>query len=186
MNDIEAMIEIALHGPRSAGRTALISPCDFDLVSTYKWRVYQASREGKKDDGPYAFAHTRRTDGSRTTIRMHNLILGVSGVDHVNGNGLDNRRVNLRPATRSQNGFNVSSRANGTSKYKGVCWHKRKKGWQASIKIDGKLIYLGRFADEAQAARAYDAAARELHGEFARFNFPDPNCNADLPAAWSP
>jgi len=91
-------------------------------------------------------------------------------VDHINGDGLDNRRANLRAATPKQNVWN--SRGYGRSKYKGIWLDKSSGKWCARIKVGDKVRNLGRYVDEETAARAYDAAARGVHKEFARLNFP--------------
>ena len=115
---------------------------------------------------------------------MHRIILwrklgGEVGpdalTDHANGDGLDNRRSNIRPATRSQNGANRQARRKFASIYTGVVRRTdcRVSPWRAQITVNGTSIKLGCFADEADAARAYDRAAREYHGEYARLNFPD-------------
>lgn len=95
-------------------------------------------------------------------------------VDHINGNTRDNRRENLRVCTHAQNlaAGRPAKRANSKSKYNGVGWNKSANQWMARIRINGKLTYLGCFKDETAAARAYDKAAREHFGEFARLNFP--------------
>lgn len=98
-------------------------------------------------------------------------------IDHKNGNGLDNRRSNLRFCTNAQNQHNQrkwGSRSGKplSSRYKGVSWHRRGH-WRAKIQAQGKRRYLGQFQSEEAAARAYDRAARELHGEFAVLNFSD-------------
>jgi hypothetical protein len=108
---------------------------------------------------------------------MHRFILGATDrkvkVDHKDRDGLNNQRYNLRPSTNGQNNMNSSKRSDGnSSKYKGVCWHKRYGKFQAGIKLNGRSKYLGMFTDELQAALAYDAAAREHFGEFALCNFP--------------
>ncbi len=102
--------------------------------------------------------------------------MGISGeVDHANGDILDNRRSNLRAATRSENNSNRQKFSNGTpaSKYKGVQFTHGK--WAASIQKDKERKWLGYFKHEDSAAKAYDIAAKELHGEFAVLNFPDDN-----------
>ena len=101
-------------------------------------------------------------------IRMHKLITGWDETDHINHDGLDNRRANLRPATSSQNKGNQRPRISGTSPYKGVSRAFKGKPWQVFVGHE----YVGTFDDEVEAARAYDAAARERFGEFACPNFP--------------
>ena len=92
-------------------------------------------------------------------------------VDHINGNGLDNRRANLRVCTHQQNIFNQQKRKDKcSSKYKGVCWSKRNKSWLAQIRFNYKLIYLGYYKNEDDAGLAYNEKAKELFGEFARLN----------------
>jgi hypothetical protein len=95
-------------------------------------------------------------------------------VDHRDGNGLNNRRrSNLRVCSHSQNGANQKKHKNNTSGFKGVVLYKdnRSRPWCARIKVEGRHIYLGYFATPDEAAKAYDAAAIRLHGEFARTNF---------------
>ena len=94
-------------------------------------------------------------------------------VDHINRDRLDNRRANLRMATNAQNQANVTKRQGMTSRYKGVSRHTATGRWQARISVEGKQMHLGYFAHEADAARAYDARAREVFGVFAQANFPE-------------
>lgn len=106
---------------------------------------------------------------------MHTIVMGTRGVDHVNGNGLDNRRENLRSASPAQNAANVLKRRGNPSPYKGVYARRRARdrvSWVAQIRIGGRLRYLGRFDDAAAAAHAYDFAARAAYGAFACVNFP--------------
>jgi len=95
-------------------------------------------------------------------------------VDHINHDGMDNRKANLRAATHSQN-LCHRRKHSGTksSKYKGVHWHKFNKRWAARITFKKKTINLGYFRNEIDAAKAYDRAARKYHGEFASLNFPE-------------
>jgi hypothetical protein len=104
--------------------------------------------------------------------KLHQFLTGWPMTDHINGDGLDNRRANLRPANDAQNAANSRRRQDNTSGFKGVTWHKWKRRWYARIKCDGQKIDLGYFATPEAAARAYDAAAVELFGEYARPNFP--------------
>jgi len=95
-------------------------------------------------------------------------------VDHINHHGFDNRKANLRPATRAQNSLNrpyIFKRKDSPSKYKGVTWHKHKKKWQVQICFGGKHKTVGYFDDEIEAAKAYDEAAKYYHKEFAVLNF---------------
>lgn len=106
---------------------------------------------------------------------LHRLVLGAKKgqiVDHINGNPLDNRRANLRLATRSQNLFNRGRPKHNTSGFKGVHFCKRTKRYRASIRANNRVVRLGRFDTAAKAARAYDKAARVHHGDFAQLNFP--------------
>src|SRR5690606_17270138 len=118
-----------------------------------------------------------KINGKWKNIRMHRLIMGVEKsskpmVDHIDGNGLNNCRSNLRLATHSQNLQNADSRR-GTSKYKGVYFSKQLQKYRAKIIVDKKEIMLGSYINEDDAARAYNYAAIEYFGEFARLNDVD-------------
>ena len=101
--------------------------------------------------------------------------LAVLQFDHIDGNRTNNVIGNLRMASHSENGRNAKSYASSSSKYKGVHWHKPTKKWVAQINRNGTPRYLGLFENEEEAARAFDTAARALHSEFCRYNFPAEN-----------
>ena len=124
----------------------------------------------------YAVRRTRlERDGKQKVVWMHREIMKAGDrefCDHINRNGLDNRKANLRLATRSQNAWNRrKAKIESRSKYKGVSWYNRGKRWNARIHVNRKEKFLGIFADEIEAAKAYDAAARKCFGEFAQLNF---------------
>ncbi len=157
--------------PLTQGKFALIDADMFEQLSAFAWQYSKAS------DVRPAYATTRiYTDGRRSNraVSMHRMVMGEpeGEVDHLNMNGLDNRRANLRVATKSQQRANQFKQANTQSKYKGVC--RKRKFWQASIKTARVKHNLGVHRTEEAAARAYDVKARELWGEFARLNFPEP------------
>jgi hypothetical protein len=140
---------------------------DAALISEHTWCVTVST--GKR---LYAATSARNDAGRHTLIRMHRLLMGVPNVDHINGNGLDNRRANLRESTQAQNLANSGAR-DGTSRFKGVSWLATRKRWQAHIMVAGKSRGLGAFDLETDAALAYDMAAITAWGDYARLNFPE-------------
>lgn len=145
---------------------ALIDDADYLLVSQYRWHAMRVRRN------VYAYRVWRDPDHKQRSQFMHNLIMGVIGIDHEDTDGLNNQRGNLRPCGQALNAANARKAAGKSSELKGVCWVSGRGKWGAYIKTDGKSRYLGLFADEADAARAYDSAARAAWGEFALCNFP--------------
>jgi len=142
---------------------------DFEKFNVHKWRTMQV-----KDRYFYAGRNGKRNNGHRPLILLHREIMKAPAgmeVDHVNGNTLDCRKENMRICTGQQNRWNQKRQNNKSSKYKGVSWFTNDRAWIASIRINGNAKYLGFFHDEKQAALAYDKAATELFGEFARTNF---------------
>ncbi len=157
--------------PLTRGKYAIVDPDDFLHLSKEKWC---ASRNRGIF---YAVRGVKGSNGKQRNIPMHRLILKVPHnmfVDHINRNGLDNRKANLRPATHAQNSCNRAKRGNRTyaSKYKGVTSRSNSKTYQANIRVNGHPISLGSFDDEVKAAKAYDRAAKKYHREFAVLNFP--------------
>jgi hypothetical protein len=148
--------------PLTQGYFAIVDADDYENLSQYKWHA------GVKGDRCYAY----RKKGKKL-IAMHREILNApTGMhcDHINHNGLDNRKANLRLCTPQQNLFNQRPHRNSTSRYKGVYWSGEKKKWRAEIKHNGRKIHIGYFDYEADAAIAYDDYAAELFGEFAWLN----------------
>ena len=145
------------------GMKSIVDDEDFKKVSQQKWHFH------KHPDRDFGYA---RTDKKGKAIFMHNIIMNNVNSDHINGNGLDNRRKNLRPSTRSQNMMNRRKFPGCSSKYKGVNWNKHASQWVSRITKDSQTYLLGYFRNEKRAASEYDAAAKLLHGDFARLNFP--------------
>ena len=142
------------------GRFALVDEDLADEMGRYAW-----SGGGSKCQ--YA-----ATSFGRRSVYLHQMVLPGHRVDHKNGNTLDCRRENLRPATQRQNNGNIRSRAK-LSPYKGIA-KNGENGWAARIRCPdtGKRLHVGQFHTPEEAARAYDDAARRIHGEFACVNFP--------------
>lgn len=146
--------------PLNHGRIALVDDEDYAKVSQTRWRYI------KIKGCEYA------ATGDNTL--MHRLILAAGPsdrIDHKDGNGLNNQRLNLRHCTHAQNMRNRRKMASAASRYKGVQRAHGSRGWTASIRLNGKRRHLGTFASESEAALAYDKAAQSLHGEYARTNF---------------
>lgn len=154
--------------PLSQGKFALVDDEDFEFLSQWKWGL---DRSGSGYASRNAYLGGGRKNPKRQTIRMHRLILGLPGdVDHIDGDGLNNQKSNLRPCGARQNAQNRRVYSNNSSGYKGVCFNTRDNKYQANIRVDGRLKFLGYFKDAAGAATAYNEAANKYFGEFARPN----------------
>lgn len=151
------------------GASALVDDEDFEAVTAGPpWRLL-IDKSGRR----YGVRTVRTQDGRRTSQLMHRVIApGIALVDHANGNGLDNRRANLRPATPAENARNA--RGHGCSGLKGVsaAGAARPGQFRARIRVNGRTEFLGHFPTALAAAQAYDDAARVHFGEFAWLNFP--------------
>jgi hypothetical protein len=134
----------------------LVDDDDFDFINKFGWHVDSKGYARCKKDGKGTF--------------MARLIMKVTDpqifVDHINGNSLDNRKCNIRLSSNSQNQANRQNHPLNKSGYRGVCWAKDTKKWQASIKVNCRSIYLGQFINIEDAADAYKKAAEHYFGEF--------------------
>jgi len=149
--------------PLGKGLFATVDAADYEKVSQYHW--YATNNGGKN-------VYAATTLNGRT-VHMHRMLMRPRKgyvVDHIDGNGLNNRRCNLRVCTQAQNMANRSPRG-GSSQYVGVYRYRDK--WSANVTHRGKCYYVGIFDDEVEAAKARDRKAYELHGEYAYLNFPE-------------
>ena len=152
------------------GYVAIVDDEYYERINQHKWQVFKKAKENT------VYARGIVKIYSRTKhVFMHRYIMGListdkNQIDHINHDGLDNRKVNLRVCSTSQNGMNRQPDKNVSSKYRGVSWVKRDKVWQVSIACNKKQYYLGVFKCEKEAAEAYNNRAKELYGEFACLN----------------
>lgn len=150
--------------PLSQGLVALIDDEDFSFLSKFKWSAYK---------GRTTYYAVRQDPDRRTSIPLHRQIMGNPVgklVDHRNRNGLDNRKRNLRVCDKGQNLQNRGPQKNSKSGLKGVSWCARDKVWTVSICSEGRIVRLGYFDCPNEGVKAYNRAARRLHGKFAFLN----------------
>lgn len=143
---------------------------DYERVAEHRWHAHIVG------NNKYA-RKTARIDGRKLNVPMQRVILGIRDsriVDHRNGDGLDNRKANLRIASKQNNNINIRPRRGCKSQYKGVLFESRRKAWVARIQHDGKSYHLGQYGTEQDAARAYNYAASLLFEDYARLNDIEP------------
>ena len=144
------------------GEVATVDDDDYEELSKVKW--YAA-----KQPNTFYACRDIRVDGKRKTLWMHRVINKTPAkmvTDHIDGNGLDNRKLNLRSVTHQENMINSGRWSKNKRKYRGVSWHKNNKFWIAQITVDKKNIYLGSFSSELDAKKAYDEAFNKYRKEY--------------------
>lgn len=152
--------------PLTQGKYALVDDSDFEALTRHDWHVSKQSK-GRF----YALRSVANGKGKQKAIRMHREIMQTPEdmeTDHVDGNGLNNQRSNLRVCTKAENNRNVSKRRDNTSGFKGVSFEKSSKRWAANIMSNGKQIKIGRFPTKESAYAAYCEACVKYHGAFSR------------------
>jgi len=155
--------------PVGHGKFALVDDEDFKELSLLAWHIDSYSHCKSE--------YASSTGPKKSHLKMHRIIMKAEKgkiVDHINGNGLDNRKENLRIATYAQNSYNSGRQKNNSSGFKGVSWEnvRGSKNWRAQLTVNGKKVRIGRFKTPKEAALAHDKKAKELHGAFAYLNFP--------------
>lgn len=166
------LIELSKNGKKNAGKYfAMVDDCDYDMLTQWNWSA------AKRGNTIYAsrrqYMGGGRANAIYVTIEMPRIILKVTDrkifVDHIDGNGLNNQRSNIRLATQQQNCCNKKPK--GVSKYIGVSLRKGSGRWHSQIRAKDGVINLGYYKTEIEAAEKYDEAAKKHHGEFANLNF---------------
>lgn len=150
---------------------------DYGELIKYKWYAQRVSLGSTY----YAFKALPREKMTQRKIGMHSFVFAVEKgtmIDHIDGNGLNNQKSNLRIATHAQNMRNCKGHDKSTSKFKGVSKYRNTNIWVAQIYCNGEKQHLGYFKNEIDAAKKYDSKAKELFADFARLNFP--SCGRDL------
>lgn len=159
----ENCIEIELVRKNEENRFCIIDKKDYNIVKDYRWKVSQDSN---------TFYVQGRKNGKGHPIPIHRVLFNLTDskttVDHINGNGLDNRRQNLRVCTQLENNKNAKIRKDNTSGYKGV--HKMKNRYSARIQSNGKRITIGYYDTAEDAAKAYNDYSLKLHGNYGKLN----------------
>lgn len=152
--------------PLSQGQYAIIDDDDFKYLSQFKWYAARHKRTW------YAVTCVKNKNGEYRARAMHRILLGLSNpkvfTDHIDHNGLNNQRTNLRTCSNKQNGHN--RRPHTGSRFKGVTFDQKRGDFKSQIIVSGKYIYLGYFDNEIDGAKAYNEAAIKYYGKFANIN----------------
>jgi hypothetical protein len=152
--------------PLSQGKVALVDNEDYESLVQFKWYAWY------NQAGNWYAVRNRYEEGKPLREYMHQRVLETNGTDHIDGNGLNNQRGNLRTATSGQNRMNQRVRSDNRSGYKGVTFIEKRGKWRARIRQEGKSVYLGYFDSPIKAACAYDDAALRVFGAYSKLNFP--------------
>jgi len=148
------------------GKVAIVDDDDFEYLNKWKWHIYKQNRNN------YYARTVIYLNKKRIPVLMHRLLIKCDGyiIDHISGDGLDNRKCNIRVCTPNENPINRRVNINNLSGYKGVSWFKPMQKWRAQIQYKKIVHHLGCFEKRIDAARAYNVAALKYHGEFANLN----------------
>ena len=147
-----------------SGKSAIVDADDFEFINRWKWQYIKSG---------YANRVTNRGRGNYINVLMHRVVTSCpegKQVDHINGNKLDNRKSNLRIVSSSQNNYAKSLASNNKSGFKGVSYESRSNKWIAVIIKEGKRKHIGTYPDPVTAAFAYNEAAEQMFGEYAKLN----------------
>ena len=149
------------------GGVTLVDDSDYEELNQYKWFAH------KERDTAYVLRYQYNGFRQYGRVLMHRQILNPEksdDVDHVNGDGLDNQRSNIRVCSRQQNLENQRLRSDNTSGFKGVSLCNKNRAWRATVNLNGKQVHVGCYPTKEAAAQAYNHKAIELFGQFARSN----------------
>lgn len=155
--------------PLTQGKSAKVDDSDYEWLSKWKWNA------DRRKSGKWYARRSYYVNGKRLKAYMHVEIMSPArglDIDHIDGDGCNNQRFNMRVVQHQQNTWNQKKRSNNVSGYKGVSWYNPSRKWRACIVVDARQIHLGYYFDVLEAAKSYDQAASLYHGAYALLNFP--------------